>query len=227
MKILICDDEKGFAEVLQDNLKFEKYKSDCVYSGKQAMEYLRKKKVDLVLMDVMLPDIDGFEVIKRLRNENRKTPVIFLTARAQENDKLKGLGLGDDYLTKPFSVMELIARIKALMRRIEPGSELNRIKIGDVSVDFNKFCFTKGKKEGKLSRYEVKILRLLSSEPGKIFPRQDILEKIWGAGVFISDRTIDNYIVKLRQKIEADPRNPEFLITEYGEGYVLKGIKIL
>ena len=222
MKILIVDDEKTLADALKDNVEFEGYEADCAYGGKEALDYLKGDTYQLILLDVMMPDLDGFEVLTKLRKTDAHTPVIFLTARAEEKDKLKGLGSGaDDYITKPFSVLELMARIKTVLKRTVPGAELALLHIGDATVDLKRFCITQGTEVTEIGRYEADLLRLLASEPQRVFTRDEILNEIWGMEAYPSNRTIDNYIVKLRQKIEPDPRNPQFIQSVYGKGYRL------
>ncbi len=222
MKLLVVDDEKTMADGIRDNLEFEGYEVDCAYGGQQALDCLKGNKYALLILDIMMPGIDGFEVLSALRKNNDTTPVIFLTARAAEADKLRGFGLGiDDYVVKPFSVLELMARVKAVLGRTAPGSDLKQIDIGNARIDFAKLTVESDGKIDELSRYEADILRLLASEPGRIFSRDELLDHIWGVEAFPSNRTIDNYIVKLRQKLEADPKNPRVLVSVYGKGYKL------
>lgn len=218
MKLLVVDDEKAMANAIRDNLVFEGYQVDCAYGGQQALDGLLGKKYSLVVLDIMMPDIDGFEVLSKLRGNNDNTPVIFLTARSAEADKLRGLGLGaDDYVVKPFSILELVARVKAVLNRTAPGSEIETLQLGNTLVDFTKLLA--GTQE--LGRYEADILRLLASNPERVFSRDEILNQVWGMEAFPTNRTIDNYIVKLRQKIEPDPTHPIHLLSVYGKGYKL------
>ena len=222
MKLLVVDDEKAMVDGIRDNLEFEGYEVDCAYGGQQALDRLKGNKYALLILDIMMPGIDGFEVLSALRKNNDTTPVIFLTARSAEADKLRGFGLGiDDYVVKPFSVLELMARVKAVLGRTAPGSDLKQINIGNARIDFAKLTVASDGKIDELSRYEADILRLLASEPGRIFSRDELLDHIWGVEAFPSNRTIDNYIVKLRQKLEADPKNPRALVSVYGKGYKL------
>lgn len=222
MKLLVVDDEKAMANAIRDNFEYEGYSVDCAYGGQQALDRLLKGKYNLVVLDVMMPDIDGFMVLSTLRESNDNTPVIFLTARSTEADKLRGLGLGaDDYVVKPFSILELVARVKAVLNRTTPGSHIETLQIGDVLADFSKLTIGPPREESGLGRYEADILRLLASEPGRVFSRDEILDRIWGMEAFPSNRTIDNYIVKLRQKIERDPKAPRHLLSIYGKGYKL------
>jgi len=222
MKILVVDDEKGFTEVIGDSLKAEHFDVDRASGGAEALDLLKGNRYKLVILDIMMPGIDGLQVLKSMRKNKDDTPVIFLTARAEEEDKIKGLGLGaDDYITKPFSMKELLARIRTILRRASPGSEIPSIKIGKNVVDFEKFTITRGSAVEEIGRFECDILRMLASEPGKIFSRDEILNRVWGMDNFPSNRTVDNYIVKLRQKLETDTREPRYVISVYGAGYKL------
>lgn len=222
MKLLVVDDEKAMADAICDNLEFEGYAVDCAYGGQEALDALMAEKYALVVLDVMMPDIDGFQVLEQIRSGKDDTPVIFLTARSAEADKLRGLGLGaDDYVVKPFSVLELVARVKAVLNRTHPGANLQNLRLGNTVVHFKKLTTKREGKEEELGRYEADILQLLASEPGRVFSRNDILNKIWGMEAFPTNRTIDNHIVKLRQKIEPDPKQPKHLLSVYGKGYKL------
>ena len=222
MKLLVVDDEKAMADAIRDNLEFEGYQVDCAYGGLPALDCLLKEKYALVILDVMMPDMDGFAVLGKLRAGGDDTPVIFLTARSAEADTLRGLGLGaDDYVVKPFSVLELVARVKAVLGRTSPGATLQTLELGHVNIDFRKLKISRGGAEEELGRYEADILQLLASEPGRVFSREEIMDAIWGMDAFPSNRTIDNYIVKLRRKIEHDPKNPAYLLSIYGKGYKL------
>ena len=222
MKLLIVDDEKGFADALKDNFEFEGYTVDCAYGGVAALDRLKADKYHLVVLDVMMPDLDGFGVLAELRKTDTRTPVIFLTARAEEDDRVNGMCAGaDDYVTKPFSILELVARVKAVLKRTARGSTLSELQIGDVNVDLDKMCLQRGDREEPLGRFEVDLIRLLASNPEKVFSRDEILDEIWGMEAYPSNRTVDNVIVKLRQKIETDPKQPKYIQSVYGKGYKL------
>lgn len=222
MKLLVVDDEKAMANAICDNLEFEGYQVDCAYGGQQAVDCLLRGKYSLVVLDVMMPDMDGFEVLSKLRKNNDNTPVIFLTARSAEADKLQGLGLGaDDYVVKPFSILELVARVKAVLNRTTPGSNLTTLQIGKSLVNLEKLTVESDGTTQEIGRYEADILRLLAAEPGRVYSRDEILDQVWGMEAFPTNRTIDNYIVKLRQKIEPDLKEPRHLVSIYGKGYKL------
>ena len=224
MKLLVVDDEKAMADAIADNLEFEGFQVTRAYGGQAALDALLAEKHALVILDVMMPDLDGFEVLAKLRANNDRTPVIFLTARSAEADKLRGLGLGaDDYVVKPFSVLELIARAKAVLNRTAPGSDLQTLELGTTTIHFKKLIVSSEGREKELGRYEADILRLLASEPGRVFSRDDILNAVWGIEAFPTNRTIDNHIVQLRKKIEPNSREPTFLLSVYGKGYKLVG----
>jgi DNA-binding response OmpR family regulator len=226
VKVLVVDDEKALANSLKDNLEYEGYQVDCAYGGRRALDFLKADKYDLIVLDLMMPDLDGLAVLAALRQTGRQTPVLMLTARSAEIDKVKALGLGaDDYVVKPFGLLELMARIKAILRRATPGSELQAFRVGESVVDLARLVIRKGGRVQELGRYEADILRLLASAPGKIFSRDEILKAVWGVAADQTNRTIDNYIVKLRQKIEPDPRNPQYLISVYRAGYKLIEVK--
>jgi len=222
MNILVVDDEKGFTEVIRNHLEAEQFTVDTANQGAAALDLIRARRYHLIVLDILMPGQDGWAVLKTLRTEGQKTPVIFVTAKAEESDKVKGLAMGaDDYITKPFSLAELTARIRSVLRRSAPGSDINRLTLGPCTICFDAATLTRGGKSFPLSRYEVDILRLLASEPGKIFSRDEILDRVWGVDAFPTNRTVDNYIVKLRKKIEDDPQNPARLISVYGAGYKL------
>jgi DNA-binding response OmpR family regulator len=222
MKLLVVDDEQAMADSICDNLEYEGYDVDCAYGGQQALDCLLKEKYSLIILDIMMPDLNGFDVLSRIRENKDRTPVIFLTARSAESDKLRGLGLGaDDYVVKPFSILELVARVKAVLNRTVPGSDIEILQIGDTRVHLSRLSVERNAHTEELGRFEADILRLLASEPGRVFSRDEILDQVWGMESFPTNRTIDNYIVKLRQKIESDPKHPAYLISIYGKGYKL------
>ncbi|MBA4386730.1 MAG: DNA-binding response regulator [Verrucomicrobia bacterium] len=222
MKILVVDDERGFTEVISDHLRAEHFEVDCASGGAEALDLVKGTRYHLVVLDIMMPKVDGIKVLQTMRKNGDNTPVIFLTAKAEERDKISGLGLGaDDYVTKPFSMAELLARIRTVLRRTMPGSEIATLKIGKNVIDFQKLTVTRGSRTEEMRPYEADIIRLLASEPGKVFSRDEILNRIWGMEAFPTNRTVDNYIVKLRQKIEPDASKPRYIVSVYSAGYKL------
>lgn len=224
--ILVVDDEEHIQELLKFNLEKEGYQVLMAGDGPEALEILEKKQPDLVVLDIMLPGMSGLEVCSEIRRIPKfaDLPVIMLTARGEEIDKVLGLEIGaDDYITKPFSPRELIARIRARLRRIKPAEEENSILWQDLRIDLDRFqVFVRGELI-ELTPKEFELLRVLASHPGKVFSREELLERIWGYEYMGDTRTVDVHIRHLRQKIERDPSNPEYLETMRGIGYRLKG----
>lgn len=225
-KILIVEDEKSMRMGLTDNLEFEGYHVDSVADGEEGLEKIKSGDYDLVVLDVMLPKISGFDVCKAARKEGVKTPIILLTAKGEEIDKVLGLELGaDDYITKPFSLRELLARIKAVLRRTEGGgdkvSDASKILIGKLDVDFSTYNAYINDEDVQMTHKEFEVLKYLWQHKNKNVSRDDLLKNVWGEDVFTTARTIDNFILKLRQKIEADPNKPKIILTVHGIGYKL------
>ncbi len=220
-KILIVEDEPDMLMGLQDNLQFEGYKVETAVDGEAAIDKAVKVRPDLILLDIMLPKLSGYEVCKELRARGIQTPIIMLTAKSQEVDKVLGLELGaDDYLTKPFSIRELLARIKAVLRRPRrPTEKIDTYSFGSVKVDFRKSIAVKKGQTIELSHYEAEILRVLITNKGEPISRNRLLDEVWGYQLFPTTRTIDNHVVKLRQKVEDDPHNPAHIVTVHGMGY--------
>lgn len=223
-KILIVEDEPSMRLGLKDNLEFESYEVETVEDGETALKSIRENNYDLVLLDVMLPKLSGFDVCKTLRKEGNNTSIILLTAKGEEIDKVLGLELGaDDYITKPFSLRELLARIKAILRRTE-GSASNqqeKIKIGKLDVNFDSFnAFDEGK-DVQMSHKEFQVLHHLWKKRNNTVSRDELLTNVWGEDVYTTSRTVDNFILKLRQKIEKDPNHPKIILTVHGIGYKL------
>jgi len=220
--ILVVEDDKSIALGLEKNLRFEGFKVIRAEDGKKGLELAIDAKPDLVVLDVMLPKMSGFEVCRALRKSEIFLPVIMLTAKDQEIDKIMGLELGaDDYLTKPFSVAELVARIKAQLRRkkVYEGEEIDRFGFGDVEVDFHGAAVTCRKKAVDLSFREFELLKYMVRNAGKALSREEILNKVWGYDYYGTQRTIDNFITKLRQKLEKNPDKPKHFLTVRGVGY--------
>ena len=223
-KILIVEDELNMIQGLKDNLEFEGYTVETAMEGNAGMQKILQNQYDLVLLDVMLPGISGFDICKTARGRGITTPVILLTAKGEEIDKVLGLELGaDDYITKPFSLRELLARIKAILRRVPETAILNEepefIRIGNLSVNFKNYQAIEGEEEIKLSHKEFEVLHYLYQNIHKTIHRDDIMSNVWGINYDITTRTIDNFILKLRQKIETDPNNPKIIHTVHGVGY--------
>ena len=222
--ILIIEDEPHIVLGLTDALEFEGFAVVSANKGKDGVQLARQEKPDAVLLDLMLPDANGFKVCEELRRFDRFVPIIMLTARSQEVDKIRGLDAGaDDYVTKPFSVGELIARLRALFRRTARPNEavVEAFAIGEAAVNLTTHAVTRGSTTEQLSFYEVELLRLLHERVGQPVSREEILQKIWGVEAGPSNRTVDNFIVKLRKKIEKSPDKPEHILTVYGYGYKL------
>lgn len=219
--ILIIEDEPAMQLGLKDNLELENYKVDMAGDGESGLAKIKTGTYDLILLDVMLPKLSGFDVCKASRNAGVKTPIILLTARGEEIDKVLGLELGaDDYITKPFSVRELLARVKAILRRIQPGTVKERfVQIGRLEIDFNTFVSREDGKEIKLSHKEFEILGYLFKNKNHVVSRYDLLENVWGYEEQLTTRTVDNFIVRLRQKIESNPNQPRIILTVHGSGY--------
>jgi DNA-binding response OmpR family regulator len=221
--ILVIEDEPHILLGLKDALEFEGFRVLTAASGKDGLQQARQEKPHAILLDLMLPDINGYQVCEDLRRSDAFVPIIMLTAKSQETDKIRGLDVGaDDYVTKPFGIGELVARIRALFRRISRPSETQSFKVGSITVNISAHTLQKnGKKPESLSFYEVELLRLLHERQGQPVSREEILNKIWGIAATPTNRTIDNFIVKLRRKLEKRPEKPEHILTVYGFGYKL------
>jgi DNA-binding response OmpR family regulator len=221
--ILVIEDEPHIAMGLKDALTFEGYRVVTAATGREGLNVARAERPNVVLLDLMLPDLNGYQVCEELRRHDAFVPVIMLTAKSQEADKIRGLDAGaDDYVTKPFSVGELVARIRALFRRTTRPSESASFNLGEVVVNITAHNVQRsGKKQQveQLSFYEVELLRLLFERAGQPVSREEILNKIWGVDASPTNRTIDNFIVKLRRKVEKRPDKPEHILTVYGYGY--------
>lgn len=222
-KVLIIDDEKPIVDILKFNLKKDGFATLEAYDGEEGMEIALSQKPDLILLDVMLPKIDGFSVCKKLR-EKISTPILMLTAKEEEVDKVLGLELGaDDYITKPFSVRELMARIRANLRRTVPenvNSSSSDILINNgIEIDFARYEVKKNKKIIELTLREFELLKFLASQPGQIFTREQLLEKVWGYEYYGDVRTVDVTVRRLREKVEDDAGEPLYVLTKRGVGY--------
>jgi DNA-binding response OmpR family regulator len=207
---------------LKDNLEFEGYDVKIAKNGKDGLQELIDNSYDLVILDVMLPQMSGFDVLKKAREKNVATPVIMLTAKGEEIDKVLGLELGaDDYVTKPFGLRELIARVKAVLRRNEGQAQGSKMKLDDIEIDFATYNATKHGEAITMTPKEFEIIKFLWQHRNQVVSRDQLLTNVWGYDESISTRTVDNFILKLRQKIEDDPAHPRFIITMHGTGYKL------
>jgi DNA-binding response OmpR family regulator len=220
--ILVVEDDTGIRIILEDTLTCHGYDVVTAENGIKGLELARELKPDLVILDVMLPLMDGFEVCKRIRKEGITSPIMMLTVKEEEVDKVLGLELGaDDYVTKPFSLKELSARVKALFRRVEEyQNEISIYRFGNIELDFHKY---ESRKEGKtldLTPLELKILKIMISRKGKAVTRDDFLDLVWGAdNLSVSHRTVDSHIAHIRKKVEGDPSRPKFIRSIHSIGY--------
>lgn len=223
--VLLVEDDPALALGLGDALEFEGFKVYSASTGREALELARAHKPDCIVLDLMLPDMNGYQVCEVLRKEAFMTPIMMLTARSQESDKIRGLDAGaDDYVTKPFSIGEVLARVRALLRRADPRrgeAGVRRIEIGGAVIDPVAQTLARDGEVAQLSYYEVELLRLLHERRGEPVSRDEILDQIWGIEANPTNRTVDNFIVKLRKKIELDPAAPRHILTVYGVGYKL------
>ena len=223
-RILIVEDEPGIAMALEDDLTIEGYRVDVVQDGLSAISKAREEPFDAILLDVMLPGKDGFEVCRELRRSGVRTPILMLTARAQESEKVLGLQAGaDDYVTKPFGVRELRARIAALVRRSQAGSVSPIVHVGDSEVDFNRAEIRRGGETTPLTPLEYRLLQAFLRARGRILTREQLINEAWGPNTFVSDRVVDNHIGSLRKKLEPDATEPRYLRTVRGLGYRFDG----
>ena len=226
MNILVVDDEVHIVELIQFNLEINGYNVITAYDGKEALNKIKTYDLDLVILDLMLPEIDGLEICKILRKDkkNKDIPIIMLTAKAEETDKIYGLEIGaDDYVTKPFSVKELSARVKALLRRIEKKDiEGGIIKVKNIVIDKNKHVVTVNESELELTLKEFEVLRVLAENRGKVLSRDYLLNNVWGYDFFGETRTIDVHIRHLRKKISKYDNTEEYIETIRGVGYKIR-----
>lgn len=222
IRLFVVDDEPSMVMGLKDNLEFEGYSVETASDGTSALNSIRTNSFDLVVMDVMMPGLSGFDVCKTLRAENNATPILLLTARGQEMDRVLGLELGaDDYITKPFSLRELLARIKAILRRTKPQQPSSIQRVGQLDVDFSAQTAMRDGLEIPLTHREFELLRYLISKQGQAVSRDELLENVWGYDETPTTRTVDNFILRLRKAVEVDPANPKHILTAHGVGYKL------
>jgi len=227
-KILVVEDDRNLLDTLKYNLRKEGYDVVTAVDGAEALDVARREKPDLIILDLMLPKVSGFEVCRILRKD-MTVPILMLTAKADETDKIVGLEIGaDDYMTKPFSLRELLARVRAMLRRskmaeVQSGAGGPVLKVGDIEVDIARHRASKGGTALELTPKEFDLLAFLVRNKGLVFSRDQLLEKVWGYDFTGDTRTVDVHIRWLRQKIETAPDNPEHLITVRGTGYKLEG----
>ncbi|MDP2363691.1 MAG: response regulator transcription factor [Ignavibacteria bacterium] len=224
-KILVVDDEQNMRTGLKDNLEFEGYDVETANDGEQGLKKILDNSYNLIILDVMMPKKSGFDVCKEVRKAGITTPVILLTAKGEEIDKVVGLELGaDDYVTKPFSLRELLARVKAILRRGENlvmNESAREVKIGKLEINFNGYKATSKNKDVQMSHKEYEILHYLWKHRNSTVSRDDLLTEIWGYDENPTTRTVDNFILKLRQKVEIDSNHPQIILTVHGIGYKL------
>jgi len=225
-KILIIEDEEDLVKGLKLNLADEGYEVDWAADGVEGLRKALEERPNLIILDIMLPKMNGLDICRELRQKNISAPIIMLTAKGEEIDKVVGLEIGaDDYMTKPFSIRELLARIKAHLRREkrEKKTVPEVYCFGDIEIDFTHFKIKRKDKELDLTSLEIEILKYFIAHQGEVVTREALLDKIWGYEKYPTTRTIDNHILKLRKKIEGDPSHPEYILSVYGEGYRFVG----
>jgi DNA-binding response OmpR family regulator len=220
-KVLIVEDDPGILRTVADNLKFENYDVVTATDGETAYKVHQSRRSDLIVLDLMLPRVSGLELCRKLRSEGDQVPILMLTARSEEADRVLGLNLGaDDYVTKPFSVPELIARIRALLRRASSVTGLPvMLKFGKVEIDFKRYVARRNGKTIEMTRKEFDLLRFLASREDVVVTRDELLNKVWGFDSYPVTRTVDNHVAGLRAKLEADPARPVYIQTVHGVGY--------
>ncbi len=224
-KILIVEDEPDMVTGLRDTFEFEGYEVIVARDGEEGLKKALEEKPDLIVLDLMLPKMSGLDVCRNLRRNSFEAPILMLTARGQELDKVLGLEVGaDDYITKPFGLNELLARVRAHLRRAtHEVATIEHYSFGDVAVDFQKFKASKNNQPIELSPREFELLKFLVNHRRETVTREQLLDAVWGYDAMMYTRTVDNHIAKLRQKIEADPENPAFILTVHRVGYRFVG----
>ena len=220
-RILVVEDDTSILRGLVDNLEYESYEVITATDGEAGYRLIQEKEPDLVILDLMLPKLSGYELCRKVRDEGVTTPILMLTARGEEADQVLGLDLGaDDYVTKPFSIRELLARIRAILRRSQPSHTMpDELCVDDVVVNFLRYEARKGDKELKLTRKEYSVLQALAMRAGEAVTRDELLDEVWGYDSYPTTRTVDNHIASLRAKLEDDPSQPRHLLTIHGVGY--------
>jgi len=222
-RILLVEDDPALALGLVDALEFEGFGVTHARTGHDGAQLAHKERPDAIILDLMLPDTNGYRVCELVRAQDPLVPILMLTARSQEADKIRGLDAGaDDYVTKPFSVGELVARLRAIFRRVERGPRADEsFVIGEVTIDPAAQTMTRGRDKEQLSFYEAQVLRYLNERAGQVVSRDELLDRVWGVDASPTNRSVDNFIVKLRKKIEPLPEKPRHILTVYGMGYKL------
>lgn len=220
-RVLIVEDDPAILRGLKDNLLAESYEVLTAADGEAGLRLVHEQKPDLVILDLMLPRMSGYEVCRRLRDEGNTTPILMLTARGEEADRVLGLDLGaDDYVTKPFSIRELLARVRAIVRRAHPPKPLpDELSFDDVVVDFRRYEARKGGQRIEMTRKEFGVLQYLAARSGEVVRRDELLEAVWDYKGYPTTRTVDNHVLSLRAKLEEEPGEPRHLITVHGVGY--------
>jgi DNA-binding response OmpR family regulator len=219
-RILIVDDEPEMVRGLQDNLRFEGYQTLTAGDGERALALASSEALDLIVLDLMMPGLSGWDVCRALRERGLDIPIIMLTARGEETDQVRGLELGaDDYVTKPFSLRELLARIRAVLRRPGPRRKVESFAFGDARLHPRSRQAFKAGREVVLTRKEFELLQYLLEHPGEILTRDRLLNEVWGYERFPTTRTVDTHVLRLRQKFEMDPERPVHILTVHGQGY--------
>lgn len=222
-KILIIEDEESIRMALEDDFRLENYDVEVASDGIEGLAKAVNPGIDLIILDIMLPGLNGFDICKKLRTQGIRTPIIMLTAKGQEIDRVVGLEIGaDDYVTKPFSPRELQARVKAVLRRMEtePDDKAeNLFRSGGLEVDFRQYECSKNGKKVSLTAHEFELLKYLLQNRGRVINRDELLDEIWGKNVFVAPRTVDTHMANLRKKIEDDPSRPRLIISIRGVGY--------
>ena len=224
-KILIVEDEKDMVEGLVFNLQAQGYEISAAYDGEEGLSAAVKENPDLIILDIMLPKKDGFQICRDLRDKGFNMPILMLTARSEEADKVLGFDVGaDDYLTKPFGILELSARVKALLKRQKKEAlEIEKFSFGDCDLDFKNYKAEKGGIPLELTPREYSMMEILIKNRGKVVSRNQFLDEIWGYDKYPTTRTVDIHIARLRQKLEQSPDSPEFILTVHGLGYKFIG----
>ena len=223
-RILIVDDEPAMVRGLEDNLRFEGYQVLSATSGREGLDLAVREGPDLILLDVMMPALSGWEVLRALVKQGRDIPVIMLTARGEELDRVLGLELGaDDYITKPFALGELLARVRAVLRRPGPRRRFDEFRFGDTRLHLRARRAFRAGQEVRLTRKEFDLLRYFVEHRDEILTRERLLDEVWGYERFPTTRTVDTHVLRLRQKFERDPERPAFIVTVHGQGYRFRG----